>query len=164
MKALQRAVGFHRRPGVVRPQGFVFDAKFDLRILGGPFLAGFILRSACDLVGVDPSPSYRRCVLVAVLLALVGGPVIAGVALGHKALSIAMQLPDAFAIAAAILVGVALSAIVCTVTYVLAFRVRLLKGASVWLVDSLMRSLLGGVAALLIVGIWTTVEAVRRLI
>jgi hypothetical protein len=122
-------------------------------------LLALLLRSACDLSGLDPSPGYLRCLIVAAVFELLAGAAGYGVALAIRAVS----LPETLLIVANIVANVAINAAVGTALFLIAFRSRFTKASLLWLIYALLRLLVGSLLFLLAIGGWTTVGAVRRL-
>jgi hypothetical protein len=122
-------------------------------------LMGLLLRSACDLAGLDPSPHYVRCLIVSLILTLLSGSAAYGVftAIGG------LNLGDPAAVAANVLVDVPVFAAVGTVICLIAFRLRFGRAFLIWLLYTLLDLLVGAVIFLLLMGGATTVGAARRL-
>ncbi len=129
----------------------------------GILLGALLLRSACDLCLVEPAPSYLRCLLLTIVLAPVG------VLIGYGANWAASRLTGQLGVAPdngpfiAVLLALPLLAICCVAIYIFALRVRPAKAATIWLVNTLISSVVTAVLVMLIVGGWTTVDSVRRL-
>ncbi len=129
----------------------------------GILLGALLLRSACDLCLVEPAPSYLRCLLLTAVLA----PVVA--LIGYGANWAASRLTGQLGVAPdnapfiAVLLAIPVLAIVCVVVYIFALRVQPTKAATIWLVNTLISSVVTAVLVMLVVGGWTTVDSVRRL-
>src|SRR5579862_2315989 len=104
----------------------------------GVLLGALLLRSACDLCQVEPAPSYWRCLMLTIFLAIIGVPIAYGVAwAGGKMTSGLGVAPDNAPFLAAIL-ALPLLAIACILVYITALRVRPGKAATIWLVNTLI--------------------------
>jgi len=129
----------------------------------GILLGALLLRSACDLCTVEPAPSYWRCLALTIALGLIGVPMAYGVWWAGTRITGQLGVaPDNGPFLAAIL-ALPLLAIVCILLYIAALRVRPGKAATIWLVKTLITSVVGAVLAMLVVGGWTIVDGVRRL-
>jgi hypothetical protein len=125
----------------------------------GLLLSALLLRSACDLWGLDPAPSYLRCLAVTLITDLVNAPIGYGIAVGVQALHIS----DTATAVIAILVAVPAAAAIDTVVFLVAFRLRFAQAFMIWLIYSLFSLLVGAVIFMLLLGGATTVGAARRL-
>src|SRR5947209_20428481 len=90
----------------------------------GLLLSALLLRSACDLCGVDPAPSYWRCIVTALVLAVLTAPLGYGVSLGVGAFASALHLSETAAVILAVLADVPLTGAVSTLVIFIACRVR----------------------------------------
>lgn len=129
----------------------------------GVLLSGLLLRSACDLSGVDPAPSYLRCLVVALILGMINGALGYGIGLAAHAVTSALHFSDTAGAVLGVLADIPVSAAVSTMTFIIAFRLHITKALLVWLVYTLISLLVGAVIFMLLLGGATTVGAVRRL-
>jgi len=131
--------------------------------VAGLLLGALLLRSACDLCLVEPPPRYLRCLLLTIVLALVGTPIGYGAKWASTRLTGELGLaPDNAPFLAVVLV-LPILAIVCVLLYIAALRVRVAKAATIWVVNTLISSVVAAVLVMLVIGGWTTVDSVRRL-
>jgi len=131
-----------------------------------PLLAALILRSACDLCGANPPPSYWRCLAVVVLLTAILTPLGLGAGFISGLLSTGMESQNVGGVLLITLVNlgfIAATVVITIATYMFALRLRFLKSLAVGLVNGLVSLLAYSVIGLIIVGSWTTVDAIRRL-
>jgi hypothetical protein len=132
-------------------------------IVGAVLLGALLLRSACDLCSIEPPPKYLRCLALTLVLALIGAPI------GYGAKWAASRLTGELGIAPdnapfiAVVLALPILAIVCVLLYVPALRVRPMKAASIWVVNTLISSVVSAVLVMLVIGGWATVDSVRRL-
>lgn len=133
-----------------------------LLVVGGPvlvFLCGLLLKAACDLCSVEPSPHLVRCLVIALILTAIAAP------LAYAAYWIGKSIgssESAIAVVAA-LVFLPAFALISTAIFIPSLRVRPLKGVRIWLVHTSINAVVGAVVGMLIVGGWTTVDSIRRL-
>jgi hypothetical protein len=132
-------------------------------IVIGLFLGALLLRSACDLCQIDPPPKYLRCLVLTIVLALIGAPIGFGAKWAATRLTGELGVAPDNAPFIAVLLALPLLAIVSVFIYIAALRVRPTKAATVWLVNTLISSVVAAVLVMLVVGGWTTVDSVRRL-
>lgn len=130
--------------------------------VGGPILIvlfGFLLKAACDLCSVEPSPHIVRCLVVALIMTAIGVP------LGYAAYWLAKSagLTESSLAVAAIVIFLVAFAIISTLLFIPALGVRPIKGARIWLVHTLINSVVVAVGAMLVIGGWTTIDSIRRL-
>lgn len=131
--------------------------------LVGVGLAALLLRSACDLVGMDPAPSLARSLLVIIVLIAVDAPIMYG--LHQLALAVAPQLgiaasqvwilTESLNVIALLFVGAPILITLLPTRPGRAFRVM-----AIFL---LLMALVGLVLVLLIVGLGTLIGALDRL-
>src|SRR5262245_34717077 len=122
-----------------------------LLFIGGPIglaLAGLLLKAACDLCSVEPPPHLVRCLVIAIVLAAIGAP------LGYGAYLLGKTLgpSDTLAALVAVLLFVPVFAVISTLIFMPSLRVRPLKGAKIWLVQTLINAVVGGVVVMLVIG------------
>ena len=122
-------------------------------------LAGVLLKAACDLCSVEPPPHLVRCLVLGVVLAGIAAPLGYGAMLAGKSLGSSDQAAAVIAVAAFLPVFAAISILV----FVVSLSVRPLKGARIWLVQTMVNLVVAAVGLMLVVGGWTTVESLRRL-
>ena len=130
--------------------------------IGGPIgllLAGVLLKAACDLCSVEPPPHLVRCLVIALVLVAIGAPLGYGAHLLGKSLGPSENL----AVLVAVVLFLPFFAIISTLIFVPSLRVRPLKGAKIWLVQTLINAVVGAVVVMLVIGGWTTVDSIRRL-
>ncbi len=133
-------------------------------ILIGLFLAALLLRSACDLCQVEPSPGYWRCFALAVVLAPIGFGVSFGAewAAGRVLTQLGYATADPTVLV--VLLSLLVMAIVSVVIFVPVLRVRASKAALIWLLDTLLSGMVLAIMTLLMIGGWTIVGSIRRLV
>lgn len=129
----------------------------------GLFLAALLLRSACDLCGVDPAPRYLRCLVVALVVGLIHAAIGYGLGRGMLAFASLLHLSDTAAAVLAVLADVPVSAAVSTVAFMIGLRLRFTKALLVWLIYTLLSLLIGAVIFMLALGGMTTIDAFGRL-
>lgn len=143
--------------------GEVHWATLAVATVIGVGLATLLLRSACDLIGMDPAPSWLRSLLVVVVLIVVEVPILYG--LHRLALVSAPHL--GIAATQAWMLTEALNALALLVVgpWVLIpfLPTRLGRAYRIMAVFLLLCALVGSVLVLLIVGMGTLVGAVSRL-
>jgi hypothetical protein len=128
----------------------------------GLLLATLLFRSACDLVSVEP-PGWLKSAGIVLLTTALNAPINFGINLAVAALGRAMNLSPGWSLLLAIVMALPLNVLLAAVLYMFLLRVRFLKGALIWVLQTLMGSLVGGVGTLLVIGVWTIVDGVRRL-
>jgi hypothetical protein len=128
-------------------------------IVIGLFLGALLLRSACDLCQVEPPPKYLRCLALTIVLALIGF----GAKWAASRLTGELGVAPDNAPFIAVLLALPILAIVSVFIFIAALRVRPAKAATVWVVNTLISSVVAAVLVMLVVGGWTTVDSVRRL-
>src|SRR5690349_21379269 len=83
----------------------------------GLLLSALLLRSACDLGGLDPAPSYLRCLVVALITGLLNAPIGFGIGVVVQAL----HLSETAAAVVGVLVALPATAAISTLVYLVAF-------------------------------------------
>ncbi len=130
--------------------------------VGSPILIvlfGFLLKAACDLCSVEPAPHIIRCLVVALIMTAIGAP------LAYAAYWLAKSagLTESSLAVVAIALFLLAFAIISTLLFIPALGVRPVKGVRIWLVHTLINTVVVAVGAMLVVGGWTTIDSIRRL-
>ena len=128
------------------------------------FLVGVVLfRAACDLCSVEP-PGFLKSCGVVVLVGLVCSLVAAGIGFGFGLLGEPLHQPAITMQVLAWFACVLPCSLVAGALYVPLLRVRFLKGATIYLVNWLLGSLVSAVVILFTIGAITIVQGVYRLV
>jgi hypothetical protein len=126
-------------------------------------LNGVILRAACDLCSVPP-PGILKAVGLVVILTLLSIPASDGVAyLINKWGTTTRMAPEGqqlFAITLSLVAGCLLT----TLTYTIALRVQVWRAARIWFFQTCVTALVLAVIGLTVMGSWTIVEGIRRVV
>ncbi|MCX7700033.1 MAG: hypothetical protein N2039_04080 [Gemmataceae bacterium] len=143
--------------------GNVHWATLAVAIVIGAGLAMLLLRSACDLVGMDPAPSLPRSQLIVVVLIAVDLPIFYGL---HQ-LALALAPPLGIATTQAWMLTEALNVLALLVVgpwiLIPMLPARLGRAYRIMAIFLLLCALVGSVLGLLFVGMGTLVGAVSRL-
>ncbi|HLW65814.1 MAG TPA: hypothetical protein VKS79_10880 [Gemmataceae bacterium] len=126
-------------------------------------LEALILRAACYLASVDP-PSYLKAILLILINGAVAGPAGYGIGLVVGLLGVSSRVPAEGILLTAGVLGLVVGAIIATVIYTVALRVRIHKGLLVWFFETCVRTLVVAVFGLFAIGVWTIVDGIRRVI
>lgn len=129
----------------------------------GLLIAGLLLRSACDLCGVDPSPSYLRCLVVALIQMLLNAALGFGMGYGVEAVATAIRLPDELAVIVGIGLTLLPSALLSTLINLIAFRAGFIRSFFIWLVDLLLNLLVMAIIVLILLGVAAMIGGIDRL-
>jgi hypothetical protein len=129
----------------------------------GLLIAAFFLRSACDLCEVS-APRWGKALLIVVLLGIVGAGVGGGLTLAAAAVTGRLATPSW--VTQTIATGASLFAqcLISATLYIPLLRVRFRTGIAIWLWQLLMSTVLWGLTVLLLIGGWTLVDGVRKLV
>ena len=144
--------------------GPILIAAMSVGVIFGLLLTALLLRSACDLCSVEPPPSYLRCIVVTIILTAISVPISMGASIAAAVVVTALRFSAGNVPFVATLFALPVVAVISTLIFVVAFRVRVLKGSAIWLVNTLINSVVYAVMLLLLFGGWTLVDGVRRLI
>ena len=128
----------------------------------GFFLSVLLFRAACDLVSVEP-PSWLKSAGIVLLLNLLNVPLSFAIGLGVGLMAKALNLGPEWSFVLGFLVALPFNALLAALLYMFLLRVRFFKGALIWVLQSLLGLLVGGVTLFLIIGVWTIADGVRRL-
>jgi hypothetical protein len=129
----------------------------------GLLLEALILRAACYLASVDP-PSYLKAILLILINGALATPVGYGLGLLAGLLGGSSRMPAEGVLLLAGALGLIAGALVATVIYTIALRVRLHKGLLVWFFESCVHTLVVAVFGLFAIGVWKIVDGIRRVI
>ena len=129
----------------------------------GLLLAALLLRSACDLCSVEPSPPYLRCVILTLVVLAAGAPLVWCSRYAATTLGASLAFGDDLIVIVTLAVFLPVYALLSTLIFVPSFRVRPVTGVKIWLVNTLITSVVAAVVGLIFVGGWTTVDGIRRL-
>jgi hypothetical protein len=126
-------------------------------------VATLLLRSACDLIGLDPAPTLRRSFTLVVVLTLLNVPIFFAIhgLVQWIAPSFGWAQSDYWWIGAALDLPALL--VLCTFILMPALRVRVGRALRISVIFSLLCLLVSAVTGLLVVGVSTVIGSVARL-
>src|SRR5262245_39195087 len=108
-------------------------------VVFGLLIGGWIVRAACDLSSVDP-PSFLKAILLYLIYSVLAGgagfaivTVAGGMINSLKGDAESVKLVSTAVVIVGIVAYLLAGCLIATALYVLALRVRVLKGARIWL-------------------------------
>ena len=129
----------------------------------GLALATLLFRSACDLTSIEP-PGWLKSSGIVLLTTALNVPIEIGVYWTVSALGRAVNVSAEWSLVLAIVAALPFNILSASVIYMFLIRVRFFKGALIWILQSLMGTLVSLIGVLLVIGVWTIADSVRRLL